>query len=297
MDENIQGRNILITGATSGIGRAAALRLAGMGAKVIVPARNTDKGTELINQFHKIYHGGRGTIETIHCDLSSFQSVSKAAQTIRDQYGKLDFLINNAGVYNRIHKTTSDGIEETFQVNVLSQTLLIHLLGDLIIQSNGRIINTTSSFHHGFINFNDIEGRKHYSGFNAYRQSKLSIILLSKIIAQKLKGTGAVVYCQHPGVVRTNLGKSNSKLFNAGLNLIGSTPEKGAETLLYIATTPKQNLSSGSYYAYKKIWKTKPQSNNEQMARELFLVVKTYLSDYLTEPSFLFQSVREEQLV
>ena len=123
MDENIQGRNILITGATSGIGRAAALRLAGMGAKVIVPARNTDKGTELINQFHKIYHGGRGTIETIHCDLSSFQSVSKAAQTIRDQYGKLDFLINNAGVYNRIHKNTSDGIEETFQVNVLSQTL------------------------------------------------------------------------------------------------------------------------------------------------------------------------------
>jgi NAD(P)-dependent dehydrogenase (short-subunit alcohol dehydrogenase family) len=288
MELNTNDQIIFITGATSGIGKVAACTLASYGATVVATARNEKKGTELIRYFEKKIPDSKGKIEIIHCDLSSFDSINRAAESFKKKYAKLDVLINNAGIFNNKFKTTENGIEETFQVNVLAPLYLTHLLGNMIINSNGRIINTSSSFHHGTINFNDIEGRKFYSGFNSYRQSKLAEILLNKIINQKLNGTGVQIYSQHPGVVRTNLGKASNKIFNLGLNLIGISPEKGAETLIYLATTPKENLLSGKYYARKKVWKTKPDSNNMQLAEELFRVCRDFLGKYIKETSFIF---------
>lgn len=279
---------VFITGATSGIGKVAACTLAQNGATVVATTRNEKKGEELITFFEKNYSDKKGEIELLHCNLSSFDSIIHAVRSFKEKYSKLDILINNAGIFNNRFKTSENGIEETFQVNVLSPLLLTHLLCENIIGAKGRIINTSSCFHHGTIHFNDIEGRKFYSGFNAYRQSKLAELLLTKIIDQKLDGTGVQIYCQHPGVVRTNLGKASNKIFNFGLNLIGTSPEKGAETLIYLATTPKEKLISGKYYASKKISRTKPDSNNMQLAEDLFRVCRHFLGIYISEPSFIF---------
>jgi NAD(P)-dependent dehydrogenase (short-subunit alcohol dehydrogenase family) len=279
---------VFLTGATSGIGKLAACALAQRGATVVATARDEKKGRELINFFEKKFPGKTGEIEILNCDLSSFESIVNAVESFKKRYLKLDLLINNAGIYNSHFKTSANGIEETFHVNVLAPLLLTHLLCDMVIRAKGRIINTSSSFHHGKINFNDIEGRKMYSGFNAYRQSKLAELLLNKIINQKLDGTGVHIYSQHPGVVKTNLGKASNKIFNMGLNLIGTSPEKGTETMIYLATTPKEKLVSGKYYAYKKMWKTKPDSNNIKLADELFRVCRHFLGIYIKESSLIF---------
>lgn len=289
MELNTNNQIIFITGATSGIGKIAACTLANNGATVVATARSERKGIELINFFESKYHNRKGKIEILNCNLSSFESIVNAVENFRNRYAKLDMLINNAGIFNNRFKTSENGIEETFHVNVLAPLLLSHLLCDMLIRAKGRIINTSSSFHHGRINFNDIEGRSFYSGFNAYRQSKLSELLLNKIIHQKLSGTGVHIYSQHPGVVRTNLGKASNKIFNWGLNLIGTSPEKGIETLIYLATSPKENLLSGRYYAYKKVWKTKPDSNNMQLAEKLFRVCRHFLGKYIKETSLIFE--------
>jgi len=288
MEPNLYNQIVFITGATSGIGKVAACTLASYGATVVATARNEKKGNELIRCFENKKTDCKGRIEIIHCDLSSFESINNAVESFKNRYSKLDVLINNAGIFNNKFKTTENGIEETFQVNVLAPLLLTHLLGEMIIKSAGRIINTSSCYHFGTINFKNIEGRKFYSGFHAYRQSKLGELLLNKIINQRLNGTGVHIYSQHPGVVRTNLGKASNKFFNFGLNLIGISPEKGAETLIYLATTPKEKLLSGKYYTNKKVWKTKPDSNNLQLAEELFRVCRHFLGKYIKETSFIF---------
>jgi NAD(P)-dependent dehydrogenase (short-subunit alcohol dehydrogenase family) len=289
MEGKLNGQIVFITGATSGIGKIAACTLAQKGATVVATARSESKGEELISFFEKNYPDKEGKIEILHCDLSSFDSIMHAVESFKKRFLKLNLLINNAGIYNGNFKTSVNGIEETFHVNVLAPLLLTHLLCDMIVGTKGKIINTSSSFHHGNINFNDIEGRQFYSGFNVYRQSKLAELLLTKIIAKKLEGTGVHIYCQHPGVVKTNLGGKTSKFFNTSLNIIGTSPEKGAETLLYLAIEPKEKLISGKYYAYKKIWKTKPYSNNIQLAEELFRVCRRLLGSYIKESSFIFE--------
>jgi len=289
MELNTNNQIIFITGATSGIGKIAACTLANNGATVVATARSERKGIELISFFENKYHNKKGKIEILNCDLSSFESIINAVESFKNRYLKLDMLINNAGIFNNKFKMSKNGIEETFHVNVLAPLLLSHLLCDMLIRSKGRIINSSSSFHHGKINFNDIEGRSFYSGFNAYRQSKLSELLLNKIIHQKLNATGVHIYSQHPGVVRTNLGKASNKIFNWGLNFIGTSPEKGIETLIYLATSPKEHLRSGNYYAYKKVWKTKPDSNNMQLAEDLFRVCRYFLGKYVKEPSLIFE--------
>jgi NAD(P)-dependent dehydrogenase (short-subunit alcohol dehydrogenase family) len=278
---------ILITGATSGIGRIAAFRLAESGATIVATARNEQKGNQLISDFKHDYPYAKGKIEILHCDLSSFMSVVDVVKNFKKKYSRIDLLINNAGIFNSHLRLSNDGIEETFQVNVLSPFLLTLLLEDMIIASKGRIINTSSSFHHGSINFNDLEGRKFFSGLNAYRQSKLSEILISRIINKRIESCGAFIFCQHPGVVRTNLGKTNSPLFNVGLKLIGKSPEKGAETMIYLATAPSDELISGEFYANKRIWKTKPQSNNMLLAENIYNVALSYIEPYTDKNIFL----------
>jgi len=283
MNKPFNDQIIFITGATSGIGKVALYHFAQLGATVVATARDIEKGKKLVLDFKKNNSNCPGTIEIIHCDLSSFMSVVEAVRQFKLKHKRIDILINNAGIFNLNHRLSKDGIEETFQVNVLSPFLLIMLFEQMIIENKGRIITTSSSFHHGNINFNDIEGRRFYSGLNAYRQSKLAEILLCKIIHSRINPSGAQIFCQHPGIVRTNLGKNGSPIFNLGLRLIGKSVEKGAETLIYLATSPSENLTSGEYYAYKKIWKTKPQSNNPILADKLRKLVMSYIEPFINQ--------------
>lgn len=286
MNLPIESQIILITGATSGIGKYTSLILAQMGATVVATARNEEKAMQLVRDFKSAFPDSKGKIEILPCNLARFLSVVEAVKTFKRKYQRIDILINNAGVFNLKRRLTEDGIEETFQVNVLSPLLLTLLFEQMIIESKGRIINTSSSFHHGTINFNDLEGRHYYSGLNAYRQSKLAEILITRRINTRLKNNGAYIFCQHPGIVRTNLGKSNSLFLNLGLRIIGKSVKRGAETLIYLSTSTPDQLVSGGYYANKRLWKSKPHSNDMDLADELIHSALLYLEPYINQYKF-----------
>lgn len=280
---------IFMTGATSGLGKAAACNLANKGYKLVATARNKARGQQLIDFFNENYPERKGSIEIIECDLSSFESIINAVKAFKNKHSNLDILINNAAVWNFNFKKSKNQIEETFHVNVLAPILLINLFGELLNQStNARIINTASSLHNGIIDFNDIEQKQNFNGFNTYRQSKLSIILLTRLLANEYKKTNISLYSLHPGVVSTNIARQGNAFFQFGIKLIGATPEKGAQTIVYLSTAPKENLSSGEYYSKKKISRSKPKSNDLELATQLLKVIDHYLNNY-KEPTLLYK--------
>lgn len=279
---NMHKQTIFITGATSGIGKFAVCELASKGAKIIATARTFDKGNNLLDFYNSNFPAGKGTIEIVECDLSSFNSIKRACAEVREKYNTLDQLILNAGVWNFEFKETVDGIEEIFQVNFLSTLLLIEELKSCLqVSYEAKIILTASALHQGTINFPDIEFRENYSGIKAYRQSKLALILLCRALNKKLSEEQIGIYCLHPGIVRTNLGRHANWLSRSIFKLIGRNPEKGARTLLFLAKSSKQKLNSGSYYVNGKRSKSSEQSYNLEIAEKLIAQARTYLKLFL----------------
>ena len=273
---------IFFTGATSGFGHFAACELANKGAQIIAIARNAIKGEQLLDYYREYYPAGKGTIEFIECDLTSFKSVKETCNLVKEKYKHLDQIILNAGVWNFQFKETEDGIEEIFQVNFLASYLIIEELKVCLLKSyEAKIILTSSALHQGTINFDDLEFRQKYSGIKAYRQSKLAVILLCKVMKDDLALKQIGVYCLHPGVVNTQLGRHANWFARTVFKLIGKSIEKGASTLLYLSNSPKNKLSSGSYYANSKKTRTTVQSYNMDLAEKLMLQAKKYIAAYL----------------
>jgi NAD(P)-dependent dehydrogenase (short-subunit alcohol dehydrogenase family) len=195
----------LITGGSSSIGKATALGLANKGANVVMVGRERSRGeaarTEIVEK------SGNELVDLMLADLSSQESIRQLAVAFTSRYGRLYVLINNAGIFTSKRTLTVDGIETTFAVNHLAPFLLTNLLLDALEASApARIINVTSSGERsGTINFDDLQGEGRYSGFRAYNQSKLAMILFTYELARRLEGTGVTVNCVHPGVVVTNL--------------------------------------------------------------------------------------------
>ena len=186
-------------------------------------------------------------------------------------------LINNAGIFTSKRTVTVDGIETTFAVNHLAPFLLTNLLLDVLEASApARIVNVTSSGERsGTINFDDLQGEGRYSGVRAYNQSKLAMILFTYELARRLEGTGVTVNCVHPGVVVTNLGRGSSGSFGLLLRLMRpffSSPEKGAETSIYLASSPEVEGVSGKYFAKKAEARSSEQSYDEAAGRRLWQV-------------------------
>ncbi len=180
-------QTIFMTGATSGLGLDVASHLASTGAKVVVTVRNTEKLQALQDYYKTHYPTGQGKIEHIECDLSSFESILAACSAFKNKHDRLDTIINNAGVWNFEYKESKNQIEEIWHVNFLAPLLINHLLVDLLSQSReAKIIYTASGLHQGEINFDDLEFRKGFSNFKAYRQSKLAVILMCRLLAEKL---------------------------------------------------------------------------------------------------------------
>lgn len=277
------GKIILFTGATSGLGKVAALNLAAKGAKIIVTSRDTVKGQKLIDEFNLLQSNEKGSIELIDCDLASLKSIKTACSNIISKYDKIDIIVNNAGTWNFAFSETEDGIENTLQVNLLAPVLIIKLLIPLVQKSDERkIITTASGLHQGNINFKDIEYRSSFSGFKAYRQSKLGVILLTRLYQKKHEQLGLHFYSQHPGLVDTELVRKGgwfSKLF---FKIFGISPEKGAENLTHLLLTSATDLKDGEYYANKKAKKTDTkESYNLEIAEQLESVCDKYLEKYL----------------
>ncbi|MGE5356456.1 MAG: SDR family NAD(P)-dependent oxidoreductase [Deltaproteobacteria bacterium] len=286
---NISGKNIFMTGATAGLGKVAALYLADQGANLIVLSRDKVKTEKLLTEFKQKYPSSKGNIDIVEGNLNSFSSIITACNTVKRKINQPDVIIHNAGIMNFNPVITENGIEETLQVNLLSPILINHiLLPEIDSNRECRVIFTASGLHQGDINFENIEFKGNFSGFRVYRQSKLGVILLVRLLSEKLSKYNINFYCQHPGLVRTELGRNAGWLAKTIFNIMGKSPEKGAQTLIYLAETNKDELIRGEYYAYKKVKKITQQSYDLNTAEKLLKIIQDYLRRYLNHPSLIF---------
>ncbi len=273
----------LVTGGNSGIGKSVALGLAKMGATVVVVSRNKEKGQTAVTDI--IEKSGNKNVELIQADMSSQNSIHQLVNEFRARHEKLHLLINNAGVYLTKRSETEDGLESTFAVNHLGPFLLTSLLVDILKASApSRIVNVTSDAHKGArINFEDLQGEKKFSGWQAYGQSKLAMILYTHGLSKKLEGTGVTVNSAHPGVVRTNFAKNNGGLVMLGFRFLGMffiSPESAAKRILYVATSPDLEGVTGKYFTKMHEVKSSQESYDDDSARRLWQISEqlTHLS-------------------
>jgi NAD(P)-dependent dehydrogenase (short-subunit alcohol dehydrogenase family) len=266
----------LITGATSGIGKATAMELVKMGASVVMVGRDRGRGEAALAEIKE--KSANASVDLMLADLSSQQEIHRLAGEFKEAYPRLDVLINNAGLFRSKRITTADGLETTFAVNHLAYFLLTKLLLDVLKASApSRIVNVSSGDHNnGAIDFDDLQGEKGYKGAKAYRQSKLADVLFTYELARRLEGTGITANCLHPGAgVRTNFGSGVSGVFGLivrALRPFMISPEKGAETSIYLASSPEVEGLSGRYFVKKAEARSSDVSYDERLARRLWEV-------------------------
>jgi NAD(P)-dependent dehydrogenase (short-subunit alcohol dehydrogenase family) len=256
---NLKNKTIVMTGATSGLGLVAAKHALIQGAKLIVLYRNP----ELLKALE-----GIGDLVPIQADLSSTVSIKNACEQIKSSYPHIDILANNAGMWVfGDRKVTTEGKEMTFMVNVLAPWILIKSLGPLLDKSTDpRIINTASALHQGTINFEDMEYNKSFSGFKAYRQSKLALILMTRYLA--VQHPKWAIVSQHPGLVSTSLGREGGFFSNFFFKMFGISPEKGAATLIHLMECDRGTIKSGEYYVKSRLAKTTTADSKDMVLAE-----------------------------
>jgi NAD(P)-dependent dehydrogenase (short-subunit alcohol dehydrogenase family) len=267
----IRGKTCMITGATSGIGRAAALELGKMGAQLILVGRNPKLGQELVREIER---AGNPAAELMLADLSSQAEIRKLAADFLATNRPLHVLMNNAGVFNMKRRVTGDGLEQVFAVNHLAYFMLTLLLLDRIKESApARIINVSSDLHwRASIKFDDLGGEKSYGGMSSYGQSKLANILFTYELARRLAGTDVTVNCVHPGAVATNLARDNgltTVAWNLASTFMKST-EKGARTQVFLASSPELEGVTGKYFIDAKEARSSAESQDADIARRLW---------------------------
>ncbi len=274
-NRNLEGKTCLITGATNGIGRVTAVELAKMGAELFLIYRNKFRADETVAEIRD--RTGNDKVHIIKADLGSQSQVRGAAAEFLATGKPLHVLVNNAGLGNTKRMMTEDGIEMVFAVNHLAYFLLTMLLLDRIKESApARIVNVASEAHRfGTINFDDLGGEQRYGTLSAYGQSKLANILFSYELARRLSGTGVTVNCLHPGGIASGLWTNNGRfaqfLMMAG-KLFLKTPEQGAQTTIYLASSPEVDGVSGKYYANSREKTSNRESLDPNIARQLWEV-------------------------
>ena len=268
-------KTILITGATNGIGKAAAIKFAESAKSIAFTYRNEELAEDLKNEMQKI--NPNLSINSFFCDFSVQDSIRECADKIKNNLKAIDLLINNAGVVNTEYSETIDGIENTFAVNHLGYFLFTNLLLDLVKkESESRIINVSSAAHHFVkgMQWDDINYKDDFKmGLKAYGQSKLGNILFTKQLAKKLQKDGVTVNAIHPGGVNTSLGNQNNSLLGRVLKIILKpffrSPLKGANTIIYLAEIDGLSIT-GAYWVDGRVAKTSHYSKNEAEAEKLW---------------------------
>ena len=270
MNGAMKGRTVLVTGSTDGIGRATALGLARMGAKVFLHGRDPEKGRRVREEIARTT--GSDQLDLFIADLSSQRQVRKLAAEVAEKHKRLHVLINNAGTFQVERKLTEDGLETTFAVNYLAPFLLTHELLELLEESSpSRIINVASIAHlNAKVDWNNLQGERWYDGFQAYALSKLGIVLFTYELAERLKGSPVTANCLHPGVIRT-------KLLRAGFgDYPGGPPEKGARTPIYLASSPEVEGVSGEYFMECRPARSSSLSYNKDLQERFWELAETY---------------------
>ena len=269
----MQGKICLITGATSGIGKATAQALAQMGATVVIVGRNASRTAQLVEEMRLA--SGNKNVDSLLADLSSQAEVRRLASEFKSKYSHLHVLLNNAGAVFLQRQLSVDGIEMTFALNHLAYFLLTNLLLDTVKASApARIINVASDAHaSGRIEFDNLQGERGFSP-RAYGNSKLANILFTLELARRLEGTGVTVNALHPGFVATGFAKNNGRVIAALISivapLVGRSPAKGAETSVYLASSPGVEGMTGKYFHDSHVIPAAPQASDMVVARKLW---------------------------
>jgi len=272
---DVRGKVCLVTGANSGMGFVTARELARLGATVVMVSRDQVKGEAA--QAAVKAQSGNANVELLLADLSWQQSIRELAATFQQRHDRLHVLVNNAGSAVGQRELTRDNLERTFATNHLAYFLLTNLLLDTIKASApARIINVSSAAQSfGKLDFDDLQSVRGYNSGLAYGRSKLANVLFTYELARKLMGTGVTVNCLHPGGVRTNFGVDTGGVLGL-LVKVGSrfmrTPEKGAETAIWLATDPAVASVSGKYFADKKEKRSAAQSYDEAACQRLWSI-------------------------
>ena len=273
----MKGKVCVITGGTDGIGKAAAYGLATRGARLLVHGRDPNKGARAVAELKA--RSGNPDIELLPADFGSLAEVRGLAAAVLERARRIDVLVNNAGGIFFKRAVSKDGYEMTFAVNHLAPFLLTHLLLDALQRgAPSRIVTTASNAHlRAKIPFDDLQLTGKYSPMGAYGISKLANILFTRALARRLEGKAVSATCLHPGFVRTNFGANNNKDMSAVLRAIfrlvsrfARTPEKGAETVVYLATSPDVHGESGGYYFDCKPLSPSPAGQDDDASERLW---------------------------
>lgn len=278
-------QHILITGGNAGIGKATAIALGKKGNRIIIATRNVAKAEKAVNEIKKVT--GNNEIYNINCDLSDFNSIKRCSKKFKNQFDKLDILINNAGVVTDKLQFTKDGFELQIGVNHLGHFLLTTELLKILSESNiPRIINVSSNAHfRGKINFDTFKGEIGYQNFNgmaAYGQSKLANVLFTKELARRYPKI--ISHSLHPGVVRTGIANKNdnSRLWQTMWTIAKPfmlTPKNGARTSIYLAESNEVLNVNGRYYHRQKEIKASKLSNDQGLAEKLWEVSRKIVAN------------------
>ena len=251
------GKVVLVTGGTGGIGKATAIGLAALGARVGITGRDLARAGQVAAEIRSV--SGNPDVDGFAADMSSQAEVRRLAAAVLDVYPRLDVLVNNVGGFWAHRHPTADGLEHTFALNHLASFLLTNLLLDRLKQSApARVVNVSSHVQaDGRIDFDDLQGARVYSGQAAYSQSKLANVMFSNELARRLEGTGVTANSLHPGVVRTNFGAEDQAwLFTVVSHVVLpflKTPTQGAQTSIYLASSPDMDGITGQFFANKKV--------------------------------------------
>ena len=274
-EQPMNGKTVLITGATSGIGRATAFGLAAMGAQLAITGRDPDRTQAVAHEISAV-HGG--TARFFVADLSAQDEVRRLAHDVLQQLPQIDVLINNAGGCWDTRHVTVDGLERTFAVNHLAPFLLTQLLLNRLRSSvDARVITVASNAEAlGRIDFTDLQGSRAYSGARAYNQSKLANVMFTYELSRRLAGTAVTASALHPGVVNTRFGADDpgrlQRFVVPLLRPVMRTPAQGAATTIHLATAPTLIQASGGYYANNTRRKSSTRSHDQAVAARLWQV-------------------------
>jgi NAD(P)-dependent dehydrogenase (short-subunit alcohol dehydrogenase family) len=252
----MENKVFVITGTTSGIGKALALDLAKTGGAVVMVARDADRGNAALREIEQTTQNPNVSLQL--CDLSILSSVRNLAEILKSKYEKIDVLINNAGIYRRQRMVTVDGFEEMFAANHLGPFLLTNLILELLqaaVQANGsaRVLNITAPSTVQ-LNFDDLQGEKNFNSLNAFGATKMANLLFTFALARRLENTGITVNAIHPGLARSGLMKEAFAPLRFFTWLTSSSPQKITENILSVATAPEFEKTTGKFiYRGKEI--------------------------------------------
>lgn len=282
----MNGRTCLITGATDGIGKEAAVELAKKGCNLILIGRSKEKGEKVVEQIRKVTES-HVDIDYFTADLMLMKEVSRVADEVSRKYPKIDILLNNVGAYFAFRGVTEEGFERTFALNHLGYFLMTKKLLPLIEKSNyKRIVNVSSSAHYGIdFEFDNLNGEKKYSGFDIYKKSKLANVMFTYELAKRVKDKGITANCLHPGFVSTNFGKNNNFLWRnvirVAMWLTAINVKDGAKTSIHLACSDEVKDITGRFFANCQVKKGSSKAKNDEHNRKLWDISEDYVKKFV----------------